>query len=73
MMKIIERTFNAETGEIVDVERNETAAEKKIREQHELEFAAELAAEASRAAQRQALLTRLGITEEEARILLGGN
>lgn len=72
-MKIIERTFNAETGEIVDVERNETAAEKKIREQHELEFAAELAAEASRAAQRQALLTRLGITEEEARILLGGN
>ena len=27
----------------------------------------------SKAAQRQALLTRLGITEEEARILLGGN
>jgi hypothetical protein len=28
---------------------------------------------AAKAAQRQALLTRLGITEEEARILLGGN
>jgi hypothetical protein len=26
-----------------------------------------------KAAQRQALLSRLGITEEEARILLGGN
>ena len=30
-------------------------------------------AEAQAATQRQALLTRLGITEEEARILLGGN
>lgn len=30
-------------------------------------------AEAQAAAQRQALLIRLGITEEEARILLGGN
>ena len=28
---------------------------------------------AAKAAQRQALLTRLGITEEEARLLLGGN
>lgn len=34
--------------------------------------AAEAEAEA-KAAQRQALLSRLGITEEEARILLGGN
>jgi predicted transcriptional regulator len=33
---------------------------------------AEAEAEA-KAAQRQALLSRLGITEEEARILLGGN
>jgi len=29
--------------------------------------------DADKAAQRQALLNRLGITEEEARILLGGN
>ena len=36
--------------------------------------AAALKAEANaKAAQRQALLNRLGITEEEARILLGGN
>ncbi len=33
----------------------------------------EAQAEATKAAQRQALLNRLGITEEEARILLGGN
>lgn len=29
--------------------------------------------EVARAAQKQALLNRLGITEEEARLLLGGN
>ena len=29
--------------------------------------------EAAKAAQRQALLSRLGITEEEAKLLLGGN
>jgi len=33
----------------------------------------ELTETETKAAQRQALLTRLGITEEEARILLGGN
>jgi hypothetical protein len=33
----------------------------------------EITEAATKAAQRQALLTRLGITEEEARILLGGN
>jgi hypothetical protein len=30
-MKIIERTHNIETGEIVDIERDETAAETKAR------------------------------------------
>jgi len=47
--------------------RAEIEAEAKA-----LKDAAEAEAEA-KAAQRQALLTRLGITEEEARILLGGN
>ena len=44
--------------------------------QYEADQAAEAAKQAeatAKAAQRQALLTRLGITEEEARILLGGN
>jgi len=33
----------------------------------------EAQAEATKAAQKQALLNRLGITEEEAKLLLGGN
>lgn len=54
-----------------------------VREMNDIEFAQyqkdvqtteTLKAEAAtKAAQRQALLARLGITEEEARILLGGN
>jgi hypothetical protein len=72
-MKIIERTFNAETGETTDIERKETAQEKAKREAFEIEVA-QLKAEAeAKAATRQALLTRLGITEDEAKILLGGN
>lgn len=44
--------------------------------QYQLDVAvaeARKAEEQTRIAQRQALLSRLGITEEEARILLGGN
>jgi len=70
-MKIIERTFNAETGEIVDVERNETAAEKKIREQHEAEFAAELAAIEAKKAAKTAILDRIGLTADELKTILG--
>jgi hypothetical protein len=33
----------------------------------------EAQAEATKAAQKQALLSRLGITEDEAKLLLGGN
>ena len=33
----------------------------------------EAAAKEAKAAQRQALLDKLGITEDEARLLLGGN
>jgi hypothetical protein len=40
---------------------------------NELEVLTAQAEAEAKAAQRQALLTRLGITEEEARILLGGN
>ena len=40
MMKIIEKIFNVETGEETIFERDETSAEKKIREQDEKEFAA---------------------------------
>jgi len=70
-MKIIERTFDAETGETVDIERDETATEKKHREARAKEVAVELAEAETKAAQRQVILDRLGLTSEEARLLLG--
>ena len=51
---------NAPTQNEIDVEINRIKS-------------AEITDAQAKAAQRQALLTRLGITEEEARILLGGN
>ena len=72
-MKITEKEFNIQTGEETISEREETAQEQTVREAAEAEFAALKAEAEAKAAQRQALLTRLGITEEEARILLGGN
>ena len=68
MSKLI---VNVETGE--EILKELTKADKDQQKIDEAEIAA-LAAEAeAKAAQRRALLTRLGITEEEARILLGGN
>ena len=72
-MKIIERTHNVETGEIIDVERDETAQEVAEREAREAKLATQQAEATAKAAQRRAILEHLGITEEEARILLGGN
>jgi len=72
-MKIIERTFNAETGKTVDIEREETAQEIAERQAIETEFAARQAEADAKASARQAILDRLGLTEEEARLLLGGN
>jgi hypothetical protein len=71
MTKPIIRIHNTATDEVIDREMNdqEFAA-------YEAEQAAQAVKQAeaeAKAAQRQALLTRLGITEEEARILLGGN
>jgi hypothetical protein len=69
-MKIVEKEFNAITGEETITEREETAAETKAR----LDYAkqvADLEAEAeAKATARAALLTQLGITEEQARLLL---
>ena len=72
-MKIIEKEFNALTGETTVTEREETAAEKKERETF-IAKQAELAAEAEAKAQAKAqLLDKLGITADEAKLLLGGN
>jgi len=72
-MKIVEKEFNVQTGETTVTERDETAQEQAAREAREVEFAQQQAEATSRAAQRQSILNKLGITEEEARILLGGN
>jgi hypothetical protein len=70
-MKIIERTHNVETGEIIDIERDETAAETKARLNAEKEAQLYIEAAAQKAADRAALLAQLGITEEQAKLLLG--
>jgi hypothetical protein len=70
-MKIIERTFNAETGETIDIERDETAAEKKIKEKRESEIAKAQAEVDAKAAARQAIADRLGLTADELQVLLG--
>jgi hypothetical protein len=70
MMKIIEKEFNAITGETTFTERDETAAEKKYREAKAKEIAAELAEAEAKATAKAALLAQLGITEEQAKLLL---
>lgn len=66
-MKIIEKEINIQTGEEIITERDLTEAELKA-----LEEKAEKIAELEvRNKARQALLERLGITEEEAKLLLG--
>lgn len=66
MSKVLE--INCETGEVI--EREMTKAElgqQKIDKEKSDEFLAEMAAIQSK---RQALLAKLGITEEEAKLLL---
>jgi hypothetical protein len=72
MMKIIERTFNAETGETVDIERDETVNEKKAREKAEADFIVEQAkaeAKAQAKATAEAKLAALGLTTEDLKAL----
>jgi hypothetical protein len=69
-MKIIEKEFNALTGEETITERDETAAEKKSREKLLAEFEAQQAEAEVKATAKTALLAQLGITEEQAKLLL---
>ena len=70
-MKITERTFNAETGETVDIERDETAAEKKYREAKAKEVAAELAEAQAKETAKAAILDRIGLTADELKTIFG--
>jgi hypothetical protein len=69
-MKITEKEFNILTGEETITERDETAQEQTAREAAEIEISARQAAAATKATAKAALLTQLGITEEQAKLLL---
>lgn len=61
--------INCETGEII--EREMTNAEKKQREIDDAIYQQEKKAEQEKIVAKTALLEKLGITENEARLLLG--
>ena len=63
------RIHNTETDEIIDREMNE--AELTQRQADESAKTINDAAEAQKSADRAALLAQLGITEEQAKLLLG--
>ena len=69
-MKIIEKEFNVQTGEETITERDETAAEQSAREAREAERATQQAEAEAKATARQAILDRLGLTADEAKLLL---
>jgi hypothetical protein len=69
-MKITEKEFNALTGETTVTERDETPQEQAQREAAEAEFAARKAEADANATAKAALLAQLGITEEQAKLLL---
>ena len=72
-MKIKEKEFNVQTGEETIIERDETSVEKKSREARQKEITALQAEDEAKAIARQVILDRLGLTAEEAQLLLGGN
>ena len=67
----IVRIHDLSTDEVIDREMND--AEFAQYEADQTANAAEIVAAEAKAAQKTALLERLGITEEEAQLLLGGN
>ena len=70
-MKIIEKDFNVQTGKETITERDETAAETKKRLDLAKEIAAAQAITDATAAAKASLLARLGITADEAKLLIG--
>ncbi len=62
------RIHNLETDEIID--REMTDAEFAQYEADQAAYAAQAEAEAAKAAEKEALLERLGITADEAKLLL---
>lgn len=71
MTRPLVRIHDLSTNKIIDREMND--AEFAQYQAEQATEAARKAEEDAKAATRQALLNKLGITEEEARLLLGGN
>ena len=69
-MKIIEKEFNIQTGLETITEREETAAEVAERLENEKQIAALTAEAEAKATAKAELLAKLGITAEEAALLL---
>jgi len=69
-MKIRDKEFNITTGEETITERDETAYEIKSREALENATLAKQTQAEAKATAKAALLSKLGITEDEAKLLL---
>jgi len=69
MTKPMVRIHNTETDEVID--REMTAAEFKQYEAEKKLIAERIAEIEAKQAQRQAILDRLGLTADEAKLLLG--
>ena len=69
MSKPMVRIHNSETNEIIDREMN--AIEFAQYQTDQAKYEMEITEVATKATQRQAILNRLGLTEDEARLLLG--
>jgi hypothetical protein len=69
-MKITEKEFNVITGKETVTERDETADETKARLDREKKIAAAEVDANAKATQKAALLEKLGITADEAALLL---
>jgi hypothetical protein len=70
-MKITEKTYDITTGEETITERDETATETKARLDADKEAKAYIEAKAKADADKAAILTRLGLTEDELKTILG--
>ena len=70
-MKITQKTVNLETGEETVIEIDETASDKKARENAQKALLDAQTEMEAKAIEKAALLKKLGISEDEARLLLG--
>ena len=69
-MKITEKIVNALTGEETFLERDETKEETKLRLEAEAQVVSKKAEAESKATAKAALLKRMGLTADEAALLL---